>query len=210
MQSSTSKPVTSTRARPLSVEERRASIIEATMPLLVEFGMDLTSSQIAEASGVAEGTIFRAFGDKETLIAEAVKKFLDPEPLRREFRSIPQEYSLDDKVLRMVELLRKRFSDVFRVMAAIRSVTPPAHHERHVFAEYVGEVLAPHAEQLNWSSEQTANAIRLVTFAASIKHFNTGTEFTTPQLAQLVLYGIAGKPTDQSASPTCTSTTRQN
>lgn len=171
------------------------------MPLLVDFGLELTSKQIAEAAGVAEGTIFRAFGDKETLIAETVKKFLDPEPLRRELGSIPRDLSLDDKVLRMVTLLRKRFSDVFRVMAAIRTTQPPSHGERHAFAEFVFEVLAPHAQELNWSPERTAHVIRLVTFAASIKHFNAGMEFSTEELARIVLYGIAGKPVADTTSP---------
>ena len=66
------------RARPLSVEERQASIIDAVIPLLAVHGRDLTSRQIAEAAGIAEGTIFRAFGHKDSLITAAVAKFLDP------------------------------------------------------------------------------------------------------------------------------------
>lgn len=175
-------------------------IIEATIPLLVDFGMDLSSKQIAEAAGVAEGTIFRAFGDKETLIDETVKKFLDPEPLRRQLRSIPLDLSLDEKVLRMVELMRKRFSDVFRVMAAIRTTHPPALNERNTVAMDVRDVLAPHADELNWSTVQTAHAIRLITFAASITHFNAGMEFTTEELVRLILYGVAGNPSSESST----------
>ncbi len=187
-------PAAGRRARPLSVEDRQAKIIETTMPLLVEYGTGLTSKQIAEAAGVAEGTIFRAFGDKEALIDATIKKFLDPEPLRRDLRAIPEDLSLDDKMLRIVELMAKRFSEVFRVMAAIRKPHQPAHNARKIFAEIISEVLAPHLEELNFSPERCGHAIRLVTFAASIKPFNTGMEFESQELTTILLYGLAGKP----------------
>lgn len=195
VQSRREASVSGTRARPLAVEERRAAIIDAVMPLLVDHGRDVTSKQMAEAAGVAEGTLFRAFGDKDSLIEAAVAKFLDPTSLRIELQSIPPELPLDAKVLRIVELMLQRFSDVFRVMAAIGVAHPPKRHERrHVFAEIISDVLAPQLSDLNWPPERTAHVIRLVTFAASIKEFNAGMEFDPRELAAIVLYGIAGKP----------------
>lgn len=191
-----------TRARPLAVEERQAKIIETTMPLLVEFGPDLTSKQIAEAAGVAEGTIFRAFGDKEALIEAAIEKFLDPEPLRRDLRAIPVDLTLDDKMLRIVELMRKRFSDVFRVMAAIRKQHQHSHDAKRIFGEIISDVLAPHLLELNWSPERTAHTIRLMTFASSVKHFNTGMEFDSRELTTILLYGLAGKPKNHAPDST--------
>ncbi|MES1170476.1 MAG: helix-turn-helix domain-containing protein, partial [Leifsonia sp.] len=91
-----------TRAKPLSVDDRRAMILEAVMPLLTEHGRDISSKQIAEAAGIAEGTVFRAFGDKESLIDAAIVKFLDPEPLRLELRAIDPQLPLDRKVLAVV------------------------------------------------------------------------------------------------------------
>ncbi len=54
------------RARPLPPGDRREAILVAVLPLLREKGRDVTSRELAEAAGVAEGTLFRAFGDKET------------------------------------------------------------------------------------------------------------------------------------------------
>ena len=48
-----------TRARPLSVDDRRAMILEAVMPLLAEHGRDISSKQIAEAAGMSARTDFR-------------------------------------------------------------------------------------------------------------------------------------------------------
>lgn len=187
------------RARPLSLEDRQAMIIESTMPLLVEHGPELTSKQIAEAAGVAEGTIFRAFGDKETLIEATIEKFLDPEPLRRELRAIPVDLDLDDKMLRIVELMRKRFSEVFRVMAAIRKPHVPHHDSRRIFGEIISEVLSPHLAELTWSPERCGQVVRLVTFASSLKPFNAGVEFDSRELTTILLYGLVG--TSSTTSP---------
>ena len=56
------------RAKPLPPDERRRALVEVTVPLLIEHGRSVTSRQIADAAGVAEGTIFRAFGSKDELV----------------------------------------------------------------------------------------------------------------------------------------------
>ena len=45
-----------------------APIVDAVVPLLLEHGGDVTTRQIAEAAGIAEGTIFRVFPDKAALL----------------------------------------------------------------------------------------------------------------------------------------------
>ena len=60
------------RATPLSPDDRRRALIDATLPLLRTHGPTVSTRQIAEAAGVAEGTIFRAFPSKDDLINEAV------------------------------------------------------------------------------------------------------------------------------------------
>jgi AcrR family transcriptional regulator len=57
----------------MDADDRRDMIVEAAMPLLVEHGAKVTSKQIADAAGVAEGTMFKAFGDKESLLHFAAK-----------------------------------------------------------------------------------------------------------------------------------------
>lgn len=184
----------SLRARPLSVEDRQSSIIDAVIPLLISHGRAVTSKQIAEAAGVAEGTIFRAFGDKDTLIDAAITKFLDPESLRNGLRSIPIDLSLEDKVYRIVVLMQNRFSEIFQVMAAIGGPHPTGPGQRHVFAEIISDVLTPELGELNFTAMRAAHVIRLVTFASSFPHLNEGMGFTTRELANVILYGIAGSP----------------
>lgn len=194
MQTAAATSTSGGRARPLSVEERQASIIDAVIPLLAEHGPDLTSKQIAEAAGVAEGTVFRAFGDKDTLIRAAITQFLDPEPLRRELRRIDPHLDLHTKVLTITTLMQRRFRDVFRIMTIMGHQRPPHRDPRRDFAGIIAEVLAPDLDRLAWPPDRVAHLIRLITFAASVPHFNEGAEFTPDELTAIVLHGILRSP----------------
>jgi AcrR family transcriptional regulator len=180
------------RARPLSLDDRRAMILEAVMPLLAKHGRDISSKQIAEAAGIAEGTVFRAFGDKESLIEAAIAKFLDPEPLRRGLRAIDRGLPLEQKVLAVIMLMRQRFGEIFRIMAMVGGGPPPRPNQRHEFAVIIARLLEPEAEELNWPPERVAHIIRLIAFASSLPALNEHTEFTETELMSIVLYGIAG------------------
>ena len=56
-------------------------LVSATLRLLTDHGQGVTTRQIAEAAGVAEGTIFRAFPDKDSLIDAAIEAAFNPASL---------------------------------------------------------------------------------------------------------------------------------
>ena len=74
------------RAPRLSPDERRAALVDATVPLLLEHGRAVTTRQIAEAAGIAEGTIFRVFATKEELVDAALDAAFDPQTCSRSWR----------------------------------------------------------------------------------------------------------------------------
>jgi AcrR family transcriptional regulator len=101
----------------LAPEERRAVILDATIPLLRERGMGLTTREIADAAGVAEGTLFRVFDDKPALLIAAVVRALDPEPVVARFRAIDSTGELAPVLREVVEVYRQHFENVKGVVS---------------------------------------------------------------------------------------------
>lgn len=182
------------RAQPLSPEERKAMIVDAVIPLLVEHGRAVTSRQIAEAAGIAEGTIFRAFGDKDTLVAAAIEKYLDPEPLRESLRAIDPALPLEHKIRAVIYLMRERFQSVMRIMAVIGPERPSVPQERHEFARIIARIIEPEAASLNLPPERVAYVLRLISFSSAFPALNEGVEFSVDELARIALLGVAGHP----------------
>ena len=84
------------RATPLPPDERRAAILLAVRPVLLARGAAVTSRELAEAAGVAEGTLFRVFTDKVTLVREAVLAAVDPADAVPELAAIDRTLPLRD------------------------------------------------------------------------------------------------------------------
>src|SRR5262245_64438358 len=107
------------RASALPPEERRSAIVAAALPLLLEHGDRLTTKQIAEAAGIAEGTIFRVFTDKDEIIAAVVEAALDPAPLEAALADIPNGLSLDASLASAVVIVQQNVIDRWRVVSSV-------------------------------------------------------------------------------------------
>lgn len=187
------------RASPLPPEERKAAIIEAVIPAIIEHGAALTSRQIAEAAGVAEGTIFRVFGDKETLLREAADVYLDPAPVRASLAKVDPSLPLEEKVTAVLSVLQQRFHGVISIMSALGYTGGEPPHLRNrppqkpwEYVTIVAKAVEPELDRLNVPPEDVAPYIRLIAFATAIPAFNQEKTFETSELARLIVYGIAG------------------
>ena len=108
------------RATPLPADERRAAILAATEPLLQRWGREVSTRQIAEAAGIAEGTIFRVFPSKETLIDTVVADAFDMRRTCLEIGRIDRALDLETRLEQAVEILQHRMRRVFALFHALR------------------------------------------------------------------------------------------
>ena len=82
----------------MSPDDRRATIVEVALPLLQEHGAGLTTKQVAEAAGIAEGTLFRAFGTKDELVHACATAVFDTKDVVERLRAVDRGQSLDDRL----------------------------------------------------------------------------------------------------------------
>ena len=195
----------SARARPMSLDDRRAMILDAAIPLFMSHGKSVTTRQIAITAGIAEGTVFRAFGDKEAIVDAAVARFLDPAPLRAALRSIDPDDCLESKIRAILLQLRARYAGIFGLLSALRMHGPPSGtRESLEGAIALTEILAPELARLRVDASLAAQFIRVVAFATSIGPIAETHPFSTEELVDLIIHGIAGTcatPLSSSPSP---------
>jgi AcrR family transcriptional regulator len=109
------------RAAPLAPSERRAAIVEATIPLLYERGWTVTTREIAQAAGVAEGTIFSVFEDKEAVLVAALDAVLDPAPLAARLSQIDPSLPLEDRLVMAAVILQENMAQTAQFLGTLRS-----------------------------------------------------------------------------------------
>lgn len=171
-------------------------------------GKTVTTRQIADSAGIAEGTVFRAFGDKEAIIDAAVGRFLDPEPFRAALHSIDPEAPLESKVHDIVVHLRARYAGIFGLLSALRMHGPPAGTEHRAKGVVVlTNILTSELERLRVDPGLAAQFIRLVAFATSMGPVAELHRFSTDELTDLIVHGIAGGCRPASSVPVSPSTT---
>ncbi|MGC5166051.1 TetR/AcrR family transcriptional regulator [Luteimicrobium sp. DT211] len=110
------------RAAPLPPDERRASILRAVRPVLLERGVAATTRELAEAAGVAEGTLFRVFSDKLSLIGQAAFVAADPADAVPDLDAIDRALSLRDRLVAVMEIGLARIETTMRWMAILHEI----------------------------------------------------------------------------------------
>jgi AcrR family transcriptional regulator len=108
------------RVPALAPHERRAALIVATIPLLQKYGIDISTRQIADAAGVAEGTIFAVFRDKASLIDAAVAAAFDPATVIRRLRDIDPGLDLRGRMAAAVQVLREYIAEQGLLLHVVR------------------------------------------------------------------------------------------
>jgi AcrR family transcriptional regulator len=189
----------------MTPEDRRASLIVATVPLLRSFGVDVSTRQIAEAAGVAEGTIFGVFPDKGSLVRAALVRALDPGDTLAAIAAIDLATDLRARLAAAADLLIRRFDANADLMAAARGMavspeaTPELHEQlirsRSLLTDSLIPVIEPDAARLRRSPATVSRMLTLLVLGATQGMFGGTERMTGAEMVGVLLDGLL-KPTD--------------
>jgi AcrR family transcriptional regulator len=185
------------RAKPMSPEERRDQLVDATLALLRVHGRGVTTKQIAERAGVAEGTIFRVFETKEELVDAAIARAFRPGQVEDRILEIDMTLPLRDRLVLLVSILQQRFLATFDLMKKVGMVRPPDHvHDgeqataiRARMGQVLEAVVGTDADALDLPVDDFVHRLRLLTFAGSHDHIADGRLLTPEQVVDTLLHG---------------------
>lgn len=186
------------RARPLSPEDRREAILDAVTPLLRQHGRNVSSRQLAEAAGVAEGTLYRAFGDKDSLIAAAIARVFDHLALWSALSAIDPAASFDEKLADTIRVIRLHFREVVEAVVALGIKERPDPGDAARENRLVGALTTLFADDLDRFTVpigSVAEYLRLVAFASSMPMAIT---LSDTDLVDLIAHGVARRDGEDS------------
>jgi AcrR family transcriptional regulator len=120
------------RAPAMTLEQRREAIVTSTLPLLIEHGSAVSTSQIAAAAGIAEGTVFRAFKDKQELLVACMRAGLNSAEEVARIEAIDPVLPMTERLTEGVHALVGYLSRIWQVGQALQAagISREAMHER--------------------------------------------------------------------------------
>ncbi|MET8765077.1 TetR/AcrR family transcriptional regulator [Lentzea sp. NPDC004782] len=185
----------------MSAEDRRAMIVHAVLPLLMEHGMNVTSSQIARAAGIGEGTIFRAFKDKDELFDACTAEALRPDHVLDAIAEIGVDQPLEQRLVEAAEALGAHLERMGALMGALHASGRPKQRDHRLkdrkggrresmaaIREAMVELFTPEKDRLRLPPEQLAGLFLTLLFGGRRLAPDVGAP-TTRQVVDFFLHG---------------------
>lgn len=195
----------------MAPDERRAAIVAAVVPLVLEHGQMPSTREIATAAGIAEGTIYRVFEDKSALLHAVLEEALRPpetaDQLVELMAGLP---GLATRLLVLAERSQARMREVHATLMVMRPLMAEAHarpgaggfnpprfllEANQALMERLTRVFELSAEELRVSPLVAATAFRALMLGAHSPGMPTPTPLTPEVVTRLLLDGLA-RPTD--------------
>lgn len=142
-------------------------IVRSALPLLAEHGAAVTTRQIAQAAGIAEGTVFRAFTDKDELLVACVAEVFRTDELCARIQQVAEEPDMTSRLIEAGVLFVEHYDRLGDLMQALATSGFDVHkikrdgHGPAEFMRYLGEAFASllDAHQLRMPPETVARML---------------------------------------------------
>ncbi|WP_090936312.1 TetR/AcrR family transcriptional regulator [Nonomuraea jiangxiensis] len=192
------------RVPAMAPEDRRAALITATIPLLREHGTAVSTRQIAEAAGVAEGTIFGVFPDKASLLRAALMAAFDPQPAVDALAAIDPRLDLRVRLRKAVTMLRFGMNANANLVAAPKELLADdtefrerLMNDRRRIMDGLAALVEPDRARLRRSPQATAQLLLMLVAVSVHRGFGQGGEFgdmDDEEIVSVLLDGLLVRP----------------
>ena len=159
--------------------------------------MSVTSKELAAAAGVAEGTLFKAFGTKDDLLRALAGKYAAmPDAVGEWLRSIdPESVALPELVRGIIDHAIAQYKLSFQLFYALGPLMEKPDDEaldrfERELEPWV-EALRPHASELRIQPDAAAAILRMHAVAASDQGSAWGAGISPEKHTDIFLYGAA-------------------
>jgi len=196
----------------MSQEERRAAIVQSTIPLLIEHGGNVSTSQIAAAAGIAEGTVFRAFKDKQDLLVACMQAGMNSEEEVARIEAIELGGALHLRLVEGVRAIGGYLDRIWAIGQAVRAggISPEAIQKQlhgddkprqpgpppemtRVFRA-MGGLFDPATDGLRVDPERAARVLLSLVLTNRMQGADFGQPIDDPaELVELFLHGVVHK-----------------
>ncbi|MCP2164356.1 TetR/AcrR family transcriptional regulator [Goodfellowiella coeruleoviolacea] len=205
----------------MSPEQRREMIVRAALPLVAEYGASVTTAQVARAAGIGEATIFRAFTDKDSLLAACMAEAMRPDHVVRELASVSLDQPLAARLLDAADALSAFLARMGAIAGALHASghltrapergaerKPPRAAERDASLAAIQDALAelfePDRASLRLPPERLADVFGMLMMSAGRMRSEISDQgaVSTRELVDLFLHGaVTDGGVDTSAVP---------
>lgn len=189
----------------MTPDDRRASIIAATIPLLRDKGRAVSTKEIAKAAGIAEGTIFRVFESKDEIVHACVHEAFDTSGLVVELAGVDRDLPLRERLAQAVTVMQEHLKGIFALMTVLQSSGQPLHrpmgHDAarrrteataELDAAFV-DLIGGDADRLRIPATTFIGYLRMLTLS-SVHPMLDGQESTALELVDVILEGALRRP----------------